>query len=147
MGRSRLESAVKDTLLGLGFNEAPSKPLRVLKDAPRPGAFCPEVSVAGRMADFVASLPDGRYLFVECKDSNSLVNSVKRLNNDTAAKAVFWTRTFGERMAIPVAVITGVYYLDSLVRAQEDGLFLFWGHALEELSNWLSEVAPRGDVG
>jgi hypothetical protein len=81
-------------------------------------------------------------MMVECKDSNSLVNSIKRLNNDTAAKATRWIRTFGERAVVPVAVISGVYYLKSLMSAQEAGLSLFWEHDIGLFADWLKRTNP-----
>lgn len=102
--------------------------------------FCPETNVAGRRADFVVGLWDGRYALIECKDSNSLVNSVKRLNNDTAAKAVFWLEQFGTASVVPLAVISGVYYHESLEKAQQAGLRLIWEHGMEALAGWLRRV-------
>ena len=49
----------------------------------------------GRKADFVVCLYDGRKMPLECKVSNSSTNSVKRLNNDAAVKAVRWIQGFG----------------------------------------------------
>jgi hypothetical protein len=139
-GKDRLEGAVKECLIDAGFVEVPRREVKLLSDAPGPGEFCAETSCAGRRADFVVGLWDGRHMLVECKDSNSLVNSIKRLNNDTAAKAVFWIRTFGQRAVVPAAVLSGVYYLDSLDRAQRDGLTLFWGHDMQRFTAWVHQA-------
>jgi len=80
---------------------------------------------------------------IECKDSNSLVNSIKRLNNDTAAKAKHWLSQFGEAAVVPLAVISGAYYHHSLVQAQQAGLSLIWEHAIEELGAWLTTVKHK----
>jgi hypothetical protein len=140
LGKERLEGATRQCLAGAGFREAPKRSIALLSDAPGVGEFCGECSCAGRRADFVVGLWDGRHMLIECKDSNSLVNSIKRLNNDTAAKAVFWMRTFGERAVVPAAVIGGVFYLDSLERAQRDGLTLWWGHDMGRLAEWLRSL-------
>ena len=139
-GKERLEGAVRACLVASGLQEVARRDVRLLSDAPAAGSFCGESSCAGRRADYVVGLWDGRHMLVECKDSNSLVNSIKRLNNDTAAKAAYWIRTFGERAALPVAVISGVYYLDSLKRAQEAGLTIFWAHGLARFSAWLDSL-------
>ncbi len=139
-GKERLEGVVRSCLLEFGLTEVARREVQLLSDAPEAGSFCGETSCAGRRADYVVGLWDGRHMLVECKDSNSLVNSIKRLNNDTAAKAAYWIRTFGERAVVPVAVISGVYYLESLERAQRTGLTLFWGHELEKLAAWLRSV-------
>jgi len=56
---------------------------------------------------------------IECKVSNSSLNSVKRLNNDAAVKAVGWKRDFGLRQVVPAAVLGGVYNLHNLLEAQD----------------------------
>jgi XamI-like restriction endonuclease len=79
---------------------------------------------------------------IECKVSNSAVNSVKRLNNDAAAKAEYWTADFGKRQVVPVAVLSGVYKLHNLLTAQERGLTLFWAHKLDALTEWVESTRP-----
>ena len=74
---------------------------------------------------------------IECKVSNSFTNSVKRLNNDAAAKAVAWISQFGTLGVVPVAVISGVYKLGNLIDAQNSGLTLFWAHDLDQLLDWI----------
>jgi hypothetical protein len=74
---------------------------------------------------------------IECKVSNSSTNSVKRLNNDAAVKAVRWRERFGEAGVVPTAVLSGVYKLHNLEQAQERGLTLFWAHDLGQLTEWI----------
>ncbi len=139
-GKKRLEGATEQRLLQIGFRPAEKRSVRLLRDAPEPGTFCGEVSVVGRRSDFVLGLWDGRHALIECKDSNSMVNSIKRLNNDTAAKADFWLKQLGSRSVVPVAVISGVFSLDSLRGAQEMGLRLFWAHEMNEFAEWLKRI-------
>jgi len=139
-GKKRLEGATQECLKAAGLAEAARRSIGLLTDAPPAGEFCGETSVVGRRADFVVGLWDGRHALIECKDSNSLVNSVKRLNNDTAAKAAYWLQRLGAASVVPIAVISGVYSHDSLLRAQEVGLRLFWEHGMEELAGWLGKV-------
>ncbi len=75
---------------------------------------------------------------IECKVSNSAVNSVKRLNNDAAAKAEAWLKDFGTVQVVPAAVLSGVYKLHNLIDAQTRGLALFWAHDLGALTRWIA---------
>ncbi len=79
---------------------------------------------------------------IECKVSNSSINSVKRLNNDAAAKAEAWRRDFGAIQVVPVAVLSGVYALNNLEEAQQRGFTLYWAHRLEDLVQWIEESRP-----
>ena len=77
---------------------------------------------------------------IECKVSNSALNSIKRLNNDAAVKAEFWLKHFGTAQMVPAAVLSGVYKLHHLVNAQAHGLALFWAHDLVELLSWIDQT-------
>jgi hypothetical protein len=88
----------------------------------------------------IVRLWDGRIMPIECKVSNSAVNSVKRLNNDAAAKAETWIWDFGRRQTVPVAVLSGVYDLRNLRDAQDRGLSLFWAHDLGALTAWIEKT-------
>ena len=83
------EGAVAEALIAAGFTrvERP-RAIRTLEDAPAPGEFCDEVDFGGRKADLVVGLWDRRRMPLECKVSNSMTNSFKRVNNDAAVKAV-----------------------------------------------------------
>ena len=70
---------------------------------------------------------------IECKVSNSSANSVKRLNNDAAAKAETWIREFGAVNVIPSAVLAGVFKRHNLQAAQDMGLTLWWAHSLDRM--------------
>ena len=86
------EALVRSHLASAGLTEVATREVLTPADAPRRGEFCAECSVAGRKADVVVGLHDGRVMPIECKVSNSSTNSVKRLNNDAAAKAAEWIR-------------------------------------------------------
>jgi len=72
--------------------------------------------------------------------SNSAVNSVKRLNNDAAAKAESWVHDFGTKQTVPAAVLSGVYKLHNLMDAQRRGLTLFWAHDLDAMLAWIDQT-------
>ena len=120
------------------FKRVPQRTIETLVDAPGSGEFCSESNLGGRKADVVVRMWDGRVLAVECKVSNSSVNSIKRLNNDAAAKAEDWLKKFGTRQIVPAAVLSGVFKIPHLLSAQERGLTLFRAHKLENLSAWIA---------
>ena len=134
-----VERRLRDRLLARGFNHLPP-PNRGRPDSPKhmPGAtgFFGECSLYGRRTDLLIGLTDGRTVAVEAKDSASVLNSVKRVLNDTAAKARFWTTKMGEQV-IPVALLSGVFGVDTLIAAQDAGLYLVWAHDMESFVTWL----------
>ena len=75
---------------------------------------------------------------VECKVSNSSVNSVKRINNDAAIKATTWRTELGKNQVVPVAMLSGVFKVANLLQAQEMGLTLFWAHKLGDMEEFIN---------
>lgn len=144
-GKQLQESLVRQSLLDHGIIETtiPTGVIRTMAEAPQPGEFCREVILGERKADVVVGLWDRRIMPIECKVSNSSTNSVKRLNNDAAVKAVSWLHDFGERQVVPVATLSGVYKLHNLLQAQDRGLTLYWAHKLGDLLEWID--LTRGD--
>jgi hypothetical protein len=137
------EGAVAGSLLAAGFRQVePPRAIRTLEDAPGPGEFCAEVDFGGRKADLVVGLWDRRRMPVECKVSNSMTNSFKRVNNDAAVKAVGWLKAFGEDQVVPAAVLSGVFKAGNLESAQARGLTLFWAHRLDDLVSWVDGTRP-----
>jgi AcrR family transcriptional regulator len=136
-GKDRQERAVKDYLVSLGFQEVPVRNIRTLTDAPDKGQFCGEALVGSRKADIPVRLYDGRLMPIECKVSNSATNSVKRINNDAAVKAVTWLREFGTNQVVPTAVLSGVFKVRNLEQAQTGGLTLFWAHDLKDMGAFI----------
>jgi hypothetical protein len=137
-GKKAQEGMVSGVLTGAGLVEVANRKVLTLTDAPEPGQFCGESYLGDRKADFLVRLWDYRIMPIECKVSNSATNSVKRLNNDAAAKAEAWIKDFGTRQVVPAAVLTGVYKLHSLEDAQNRGLALFWAHDLKALADWIA---------
>jgi len=137
-GKKQQESLVKQALSALGLREVTARDIQTISDAPSPGEFCGESRLGARKADILIRLWDHRLMPIECKVSNSALNSVKRLNNDAAVKAGRWRTDFGLRQVVPTAVLGGVYKLHNLIDAQEQGLTLFWGHDLKPLTDWVS---------
>lgn len=136
------ELLVEEALLGVGWRKVPTREVPTLRNAPAGGEFCRESHLARRKADFIIGLHDGRVLALECKVSNSATNSVKRLNNDAAAKAGAWIEQLGSAQLVPAAVLSGVYKLHNLEAAQAQGLTIFWAHQLSALTAWVESARP-----
>lgn len=141
-GKVQQETRVEDALLGASLAKVSTRTVNTLDDAPEPGHFCRESMLGSRKADFIVRLWDRRVMAIECKVSNSATNSVKRLNNDAAVKALAWRHEFGNRQVVPTAVLGGVYKLHNLEHAQERGLSLFWAHDLQRMLDWIEDTKP-----
>ncbi len=139
-GKCAQEEAVRADLVAGGLTQVGARRVHTLADAPAAGQFCPESVLGTRKADFVVRLWDNRLLPLECKVSNSSLNSVKRLNNDAAVKAEAWRQDFGRQQVVPAAVLAGVYKLHNLEEAQDRGLAIFWAHDLPALVAWITRT-------
>lgn len=134
-----LEKKLEHRLTELDYKKAKTPArgrVRTPKDWPLARTFYRECTVYGRKADLLIGLTDGRIVAVEAKDSASVLNSVKRVLNDTAAKARHW-HTMAGREIVPVALLSGVFGLENLTSAQDSGLYLVWGHELDAFVDWL----------
>jgi hypothetical protein len=140
-GKDKQELLVEEALTAIGWHKVPTRKVDTSNQAPKPGEFCRESTLGIRKADFLVGLNDHRVMAIECKVSNSSTNSIKRLNNDAAVKAVDWIEQFGTKNVVPVAVLSGVYKLHNLTNAQSRGLTLFWAHDLSELMAWIRMAA------
>lgn len=137
---ARQERRVRELLAAHGLSEVP--PRRIdMTGGLEPGQFSREALVAGTRCDIPVGLWDGRFLLLECKVSNSAVNSVKRLNREVGGKARHWREAFGQR-AVTGAVLAGVYNLANLVEAQTGGVAIFWEHDLEHLGSLVDRTRP-----
>lgn len=132
------EDRVHRYLTKLGFREqrAPQY-VRTLGDGPEEGRFFKETTLGSRKADVTVRLHDGRLLALECKVSNSYINSVKRVNNDAAVKAQIWRQEFGTNQIVPGAVLSGAYRVSNLLQAQRSSLVLYWSHRLKPLGAFI----------
>lgn len=106
------------------------------------GQYTQEINIAGQKCDVPIRLRDGRLLAVECKVSNSEVNSYKRLQRETCGKARQWERDFGRHGILTAAVLRGVFSPTNVIDAQDHyGVAIFWEHNLIPLSEFLSAAA------
>lgn len=138
------EARVQEYLVETGLERVDTRPIPTLDVAPERGKFCGECQLGSRKADIVVRLHDGRLMPIECKVSNSALNSVKRLHNDAAAKAAQWVADFGKQV-VPSAVLSGVFKNHNLQDAQEAGLAIFWAHNLAPLGDFIlkAKAGPR----
>lgn len=140
--KAEQEKLVANALRSHGFVQVPAREINNLREAPNPGEFCHESSLGGSKADIIAGLWDQRTLAIECKVSNSALNSVKRVNREAAAKATAWTLKFGSAQVIPAAVISGVFKAHKLIEAQDQGLTIFWAHDLDQMLDFIESTKP-----
>ena len=143
-GSTAQEMRVVNALIEAGLVQVDTRTVRVIQDAPKAGEFCRESVFAGRKADIIIGLWDNRTMAIECKVSNSAVNSIKRLNGDAAVKAGVWIKAFGTHQVVPAAVLEGVYDVHNLVDAQSRDLTLFWAHDLAQLIAFVESTRPSG---
>lgn len=135
---AELEEKVLRIIRAEGYELASAKVknIRLPKDGPPAGFVVKKQTVQGHSADIFVGLRDGRWLLIECKVSNSEINSRKRINKDFHTDAKEWAK-MGQPLAIPVAVIQGVFKREYLEAAQEIPAFIIWAHQLRVLRDFL----------
>lgn len=145
--RKEQEDAVKTLLWRIGFTEVRPRDVPIIDLAPNPREFCSESKLGGTRADILVRLYDRRLMPIECKVSNSAVNSFKRVNHEALGKARSWITDFGNRHVVPVAVIGGVFNAANLDAAQDEGLAIIWSHRLEDLAAFVESSRSSSDIG
>lgn len=132
---ARQENGVVDALVKAELQSV-DRVTRPDHDLP-PGTFKKGVKFEGKQCDILVRLFDERFLALECKSSNSAVNSVKRLN-DISEKEKVWRDARGNKV-VTAGVLAGVFTLSDLRKAQEEKrLFFFWEHDLDKLITYIS---------
>ncbi|MDP1648820.1 MAG: XamI family restriction endonuclease [Rubrivivax sp.] len=139
--KSAVEGGVKGLLVGSGWTEgAPRRAAGVQKlvtDAPEPRTFYTQTNLGSDNADVIVRLDDSRLLAVECKGSNSEINSRKRLNKEAAQNARAWLGRFGSDQVIPAVALQGVFKPRYVAEVQDTPMAIFWSHRLDDLRNVL----------
>lgn len=138
--KEQQERAVKTLLLVQGYTEVGRRDIPLLDAAPSPGEFCGESKLGETRADLVIRLLDRRAMPLECKVSNSAVNSFKRINHEATGKARNWIDQFGKRQIVPCAIIHGVFNPTNLESAQAEGLAIVWSHRLQDLADFVGLI-------
>lgn len=141
--KAAIEGAVRGLLIGAGWEKVPA-PKRGIKnlrrDAPRSRQFMEGVTLGGNGADFVVGLIDDRILAIECKGSNSEINSRKRINKEVANNAQAWLKEFGDGALVPAAAIQGVFKAEYIAEIQEIPVVFYWGHRLRDLKDFIESA-------
>ena len=124
------------------MSEVPARDIPSLSSgsAPQPGEYCGESRVAGTRADVVARLKNGDIMLIECKVSNSAVNSYKRVVHDTGGKSAHWYNALGKASTIPCAVLGGVFARQNLEQVQNADVYLFWQHRLDDFAHYVKST-------
>jgi hypothetical protein len=135
--KAAVEGAVKGLLIGIGWTEAPSRPpagvQKLVTDAPPRRTFITQCNLGADNADVIVRLDDGRLLAVECKGSNSEINSRKRLNKEAAQNALAWLGRFGSDQVVPAVALQGVFKARYVAEVQDTPMAIFWSHRLDDL--------------
>lgn len=145
--RAAIEGAVAKSLRKCGYvNKGRPKPDDVsYLSGLQPGEFLTNCNIGDHNGDFIIRLRDGRTLAVECKASNSELNSRKRVAKESERDADHWTKTLGGQVITAVA-LRGVFSPDLIKRTQETGMLIFWEHKLKDFEQFVessSTIAPR----
>lgn len=131
------QDAVATALLAAGYEPVERRSINSIDDLD-PGTFTAESRVIGTKCDVPVRLRDKRLMTIECKVSNTAVNSYKRLIHEAGGKAREWVRQLGVAGVVPAAVLSGVYNPQNLSSAQNDfGMFLIFQHDLEPLVSFV----------
>ena len=76
-------------------------------------------------------------LAMECKVSNDVTNSIKRVN-DVLKKATAWKEHWGS-FVLPAAMMQGVIAAKEVDRLLDAGVEVFWSHDLARFEAWIDE--------
>jgi hypothetical protein len=136
----RQERAAVAAVVAAGFTQVPRKSIRDVDDL-APGQCVHGVKFEGKQCDVLVRLRDKRHLAIECKASNSAVNSIKRLN-EVADKGNVWSGARG-RLAATAAVVAGIYKTANVEDAVDKGILVFWEHDLSTLTSFVINATPR----
>lgn len=92
-------------------------------------------TTAPQEVDIACGLGASYVLAMECKVTNDETNSVKRVN-DVIKKATAWKTHWGSFVE-PAALLQGVIKSRDVQRLSDEGVRVFWSHALDEFADWL----------
>lgn len=143
-GSKRQEKAARAAAKRAGYtplSDVPGTLSDPINELP-PGSF---VTASRRLADTNMDIPvrlsDDHptgllFLALEAKVSNSSLNSRKRLLEVTR-KRERWDASASLYRSRTGAVLAGVFEVRRLLETQEAGVFLFWEHRLQDLTDFL----------
>lgn len=121
------ETSAATALRESGYQEVRRRRISSRADFPAAGEFCLETSVGSKRADIALVTRQGRAYAVECKASNSAVNSFKRLNREAISSAQSWLHEFSGQVQ-PAVILAGVFRPANVMAAQASDLEIYWSH-------------------
>lgn len=140
--KAAIEGAVRGLLVGIGWTEAPARPARgiqkLVADSPPRRSFLVQTNLGADNADVIVRLDDDRLLAIECKGSNSEINSRKRLNKEAVQNARAWLAKFGADQVVPAVALQGVFNPRYVAEAQDTPMLVFWSHRLDDLKQFVA---------
>jgi Holliday junction resolvase len=138
-----LEGAVVQLLDALNFKKVltPRAPILSTEDLPKAGEYMTGATLGNDNGDCVIGLYDRRRLVLECKSSNSEINSRKRLNKEVVKDARNWASHFGAQV-LTAAALRGVFKPSYVHEAQETPMMILWAHRLEDLASFIESTKP-----
>jgi hypothetical protein len=138
-----LEGSVVRLLDSLKFTRIPTPraPINSTEDLPKPGEYMTGATLGHDNGDCVIGLYDRRRLVLECKSSNSEINSRKRLNKEVVKDAKNWEQQFGAQV-LTAAALRGVFKASYVHEAQGTPIMILWGHRLQDLKSFIESTKP-----
>ena len=141
LSKTDQEQAVREELSVHSLHASHLRRVKTYAEFPPSGVYSEnEVIFGPKKADVLARLWDDRMLPIECKVSNSAVNSFKRLNHETLSKNTAWIEAFGRFNVVPAAMLAGVYSPANVEAAQAAGLAIFWSHRITDLGSFVEST-------
>lgn len=139
------ENAIIKLLADNGWSKLPSRLIDTRAAVP-PLHFMHKTrfatkTTAHQEVDIACGLSGSYVLAMECKVTNDVTNSVKRVN-DVLKKAAAWKEHWGS-FVMTAALLQGVVAAKDVQRLSDAGVHVFWSHDLAAFQRWLAtQVQP-----
>jgi hypothetical protein len=139
--KAELEGAIVGLLDALDFTRVatPRGNIMHVEDLPKAGEYMVGATLGRDNGDCIIGLYDRRRLALECKSSNSGLNSRKRLNKEVIKDAQNWDAQFGAQV-LTAAALRGVFKPEYVREAQNTPIMIIWEHRLEDLEAFIEST-------
>ena len=136
--KAALEDDIDALLQRMGWTRVakPRYAITLLAHGPKAGEYVQHCTLGADNMDFAIGLKRGRILALEAKESNSEINSRKRLNKEVVVDAQQLQRHFGTQVVAATA-LRGVFKPEYVEVAQSTPLVIYWSHRLDDLKAFL----------
>lgn len=141
--KAELEGAIVRLMEALEFTRVPTPRGSIMhaEDLPKAGEYMVGATLGNDNGDCIIGLYDRRRLALECKSSNSEINSRKRLNKEVIKDAQNWDAQFGAQV-LTAAALRGVFKPEYVQDAQSTPVMIIWEHRLEDLQAFIESTKP-----